>query len=79
MGKVIGEAPRIALVVGQLEVNRSLHNYRNRTATPNNSAAAAPGLGDRFNPHMLPSWSERSERVRQAGRSVAMRRRCGFT
>ncbi len=42
MGKVIGEAPRIALVVGQLEVDRSLHDYRNRTAALNNSAAAAP-------------------------------------
>jgi hypothetical protein len=37
LGKVIGKPPGIALVVGQLEIDRCLHSYLNRTGPASNS------------------------------------------
>jgi hypothetical protein len=39
---VIGEAPGLALVVGQLEVDRFLHSYGNCAASFNNSSSLPP-------------------------------------
>jgi len=45
---VIGEAPRLAFVVGQFKVNRFLHTHGNRTAMITDSDDLLPKAGNQL-------------------------------